>query len=1106
MKSLHIILFSLLFSFVPISAFAVDGSDLIPSWTNPLPTSVYAFQQDIIVTGTWSLPADWYGKIYVYGDALLAADDSLLTIGTKILDVNGNTGYVIDNRGGSTQLSGTFSYNIGAQILGEHNIRIEFWGGETCAINKALNDLNQNNLLQPTCAITNDNAALNIVWPVRKYTVGAPLFPSLVVTPANNPAINFLNIEYGSPTTRIFTISNNGGQTLSGTVTGISTPFSCSPSCNYVVNPGGIPVTMTIQYVPPPAPSTSDQTFQFTCNGTTLACMKFSTTLPIVTTAQPYEPRRVIANSVANSVSPTISVSPAGPINYGTVNFGASVPDKTFIVRNTGGGYLTGSITFNGGGYSCIPGCNYSLASGESTTINVRYVPQTAGLHNDSAVFSGGLGTVVLLNSTVNTEPIVAAGTALMDFYVANGSRPINVGSCKSLTTWVQNVGSGLLSGSVTNLPAAIIPINDSVLNGGFRCTAGCTYNNLQNGQWQNFTIQYCPTVNAAETGSAILTNNSIPTNTAVISLTGIGNTQPVGAISVNEEVNFGNVLLNNTKSISFTLSNTGVGTLTGAVGVVPANFTCDGIIGTGAGPGCSYDIPAGGSVTVTFSFTPTAQQPYSGTVNFSGIASRILKGVGVQPNFLVSWNTWPNFACPGATCFDPNTPQPKIYNVGTTTYTGNINTNVQYKAFNLYSMNSGVGASVAYSFPDTANFKCIDGGWPYSIKTSGGCSGTLSWVGAGQYLQAPMYRFEPTAPGSYSELLTVTYDYGVGPLTKTVVLQGGSESAPYLDISPVVNQTFLPNPTQVGNPSPQIVYTVRNLGVGPMDYTVTGIPVGSTISCISNCSMTNLMPNIPVDVTFEFTPIDPLTTTVTVMFNSTGGNIPKVLTGRGSVSPITQLVPSSISFPNTNMGQYTNRQVRVTNTGLGTLSGIVTPVAPSGLDFFCILNCGYSLTAGQSTTDTTDPVIQFRPIQVGPLIGTLNFTGGSNGTQFLNVDGTAIFAPIIDIRGSDTNFGGVVLKRYKEKTYVVKNTGTADIGSGVFNISGPFVCVNPVNVSDGLCHYTLPAGGESTITIRYTPTILGDESGLVVLSSVPLARFFVTGRGIPGVFQVVEQ
>ena len=1103
MKFLRNIIFITIFA-LPASALAVDGSFLIPTWTNPLPTSVYAFGDSIVVTGNWQLPPDWSGNIYVYQDAVLDAGDNMLTRGTQMSNLALQNKISINNLGGTATKTGTFSFDVGAQLAGAHNIHLEFWGGQTCAINKALNDLNGTSFV-PVCPIDTNNAAFNIIWPVRKYTVGNPPFPTMTVTPDTDPAINFLNTELGSPTFRTFSVGNTGGETLNGFISGISAPFICTPSCNYVVNPGNS-YTITIQYAPTVAPDSSNQNFLFSCAGSTLPCRKATTVSPVIVTDQPSETRRIVGNSVINSVSPVLSVTP-GAVNYttlyGTLNLGVTVPDQKFTVRNLGGGFLDGDVSFSiAGRYSCVGPCNYSIPSGSSRDIWIRYIPPFAGSFNDTATFNstngGGFQPISLL-SDVNDKPLIRVGSNSLNFYTANGNRPVNVGSCLSITTFVQNIGSSMLNGAVTSIPVAVVPTNDASLNPGFTCTAGCTYNNLANGQWRNFTIQFCPTVAGLVTGSAILTNLLNPPNTALVSLSGQGNTAPIGGIG-SPTILFGSSLLNVPKFITRTLSNTGVGVLSGTVDMsgAPGVFTCS--------SGCTYAIPAGGTHPVTFSFTPLLIQSYSGTVSLPGIANAPISGSGVFPDFKVSWGDWPATRCPGATCLDP---QIKNYDIGNTTFTGNVNLAVQYKSFNIYSGNYGSGANVTYDFPSTAHFKCISGGWPYAVAAAGGCSGSLSWSGSGvgYHYQAPMYQFQPDAAGDYNEPLTITYDYGTGPQTKTINLIGHSISAPFLEVTPVSNVTFVPNPTLVGTaPSPRASYTVRNLGIGPMDFSVSGIPVGSPISCISNCSMTNVMPNDPQTVEFQYTPTAGISTMVTALFSSTGGNISRTLIGNGSVSPITALNPASIFYPDTNMGQYTNRTVRVTNAGLGTLSGIVTPVAPSGSDFFCIANCSYILTAGQSTNVFTDPVIQFRPINTGALSAVINFSGGTNGVQTVPVSGNAIFAPIIDIRGSDTNFGDVVVDKYKERIFTIKNTGTADLGTGTFSVTGPFTCVNPVDVGDGLCHYSLNAGTEAVITIRFSPTVIGDASGVVSLSGVPLARFFVNGRGVPPSFQFKEQ
>ena len=127
---------------------------------------------------------------------------------------------------------------------------------------------------------------------------------------------------------------------------------------------------------------------------------------------------------------------------------------------------------------------------------------------------------------------------------------------------------------------------------------------------------------------------------------------------------------------------------------------------------------------------------------------------------------------------------------------------------------------------------------------------------------------------------------------------------------------------------------------------------------------------------------------------------------------------------------------------------------------------------------------------------------------QSLQVHGFGIFASIINILGSGQNFPPVVIGKWKEQNITIKNTGTVDFGTGLFTLTGPFTCVASTAgaLVGGACPYRLDAGGGTTITIRFAPTVVGSVNGLVSLSTLPLANFFVSGVGVAPSVKFIEK
>lgn len=1016
---------------LPITASAAPFT-VLTTWTVPAPSSFYSYGDPITVQGTWQLPANWAGNIYVVQDGLEIASTT------------------INNIGGSSTSTGSFNIPIGPQPSGSHNIQLKFWGGEECAVNANLNVMFGTSFA-PTCPVTTANFAPSLVYPMRTYSVGNPPFPRLVISPSSDPALNFANVPSGGSQVMSFSLTNTGGQSLSGSISGLAAPFYCISGCNYVVAPGGPAQQVQIQFVPTTVSSFS-QFPNFSCSGSPLACDVASFT------------RHIIGNSVGSPMPPELWVSQS-VLNYGTVNAGSS-RNLTISVSNHGGGLLNGSVTFSSPNFACIPSCNYSLFAAATTTITIRFSPPngSSGSVSESANFSGGAGVVVSLQAQVNDLPILNVSPLSWSI-----GTPVNVGSSVTGSFTVRNMGAGLLSGTVQGLP----------LN-GFSCVSNCTYTNLPPGIPWSVGIRFAPLTAGPASATAEFTNTLGVS--VFVPLSGNGNASPTA--SFTPSLNFGNTIVGQTAYATTTLTNSGVGILSGTVSLASSLFACV--------SGCTYNLPAGSSTAIVFSFTPVANGVVTAVATISG-RNLNMQGNGIPPANFGEYAYFYDTSCAGWCDFDVTTYYPTAlspYDYGTTTF----GTPVQNADMYLHLSNLG-GGPVTYSVQNSPHFVCISTGF-------GPCSGTLaanpsqptnrwfSW-------RMPIIQFQPGAEGDYNEQVIVNFDQGNGPQQRIYYASGRSYAAPLLSVSPL--SFTWPGSTNVGSPTTTTL-TITNIGTSTLDGTLTTPDPwpwwtgGSAFTCLSGCSFTGILNGQNHYAVVQFAPTTTMWYQGVAQLNSNGGNNRVNLQGLGNLAPTILLTPSTAQdMGSANLGAYTEQAIQVTNVGLGVLTGSATLV--SGTHFQCMSQCTYNLPAGSSTWVT----FRFAPLAVGILTDTVRFiSNASNGTQLLTIFGDATFAPIIDIRGDDTDFGSVVVGKYQEHIFRVKNVGTVNLGSGTFNITGPFVCVNPVDITDGLCHYTLNAGQEVQITVRFTPTAVGPAIGLVQLSGIPLGQFFVTGRGVP--------
>jgi hypothetical protein len=140
---------------------------------------------------------------------------------------------------------------------------------------------------------------------------------------------------------------------------------------------------------------------------------------------------------------------------FGVVNVG-SVKDTTFVITNTGGGFLIGSVSEPCSLYSIVSGGAYNLGPGLSDTVTVRFAPASVG---------SVLCTVDTGDSTCSDVALIGIGQipcvvtpTTIDFGT------IGEGSTKDTTFTVKNIGSaGVLAGTVSETCAdfSFVPPGD---------------------------------------------------------------------------------------------------------------------------------------------------------------------------------------------------------------------------------------------------------------------------------------------------------------------------------------------------------------------------------------------------------------------------------------------------------------------------------------------------------------------------------------------------------------------------------------------------------------------------------------------------------------------
>ena len=164
------------------------------------------------------------------------------------------------------------------------------------------------------------------------------------------------------------------------------------------------------------------------------------------------------------------------------------------------------------------------------------------------------------------------------------------------------------------------------------------------------------------------------------------------------------------------------------------------------------------------------------------------------------------------------------------------------------------------------------------------------------------------------------------------------------------------------------------------------------------------------------------------------------------------------------------------------TLSnGGKTPIAinliATGPSFSQTNNCGSSLPASASC----QVLVRFSPLVGGAINGILGiFTGATLNPEAISLVGTGL-APQIQI-SCCFSFYNQPVGTTGTQTQTISNPSQAPLLIGSITYSGPsdFVESNNCPISPN----GLPAGSSCTLTVSYTPTIAGSETGTITVTS----------------------
>jgi hypothetical protein len=224
--------------------------------------------------------------------------------------------------------------------------------------------------------------------------------------------------------------------------------------------------------------------------------------------------------------------------------------------------------------------------------------------------------------------------------------------------------------------------------------------------------------------------------------------------------------------------------------------------------------------------------------------------------------------------------------------------------------------------------------------------------------------------------------------------------------------------------------------------------------------------------------------------------NCPSVTITVSPPIPILSVAPVGQDFSLVNIYESSSRIFTVTNTGpVGSLlsGNVPTSVTSSDVNFVCTAGCLYTdLAVGVSWPVT----ITFTPSSIGTDSGSITFTNTQSSSVAASVWGEGV-API-SILPSSIDFGRVLVSKWKERTVIVTNTGSVDLGTTGINIPAPFACMSG-------CTLDLSPAVVNTVTIKFSPLAAGIFSETGSLVAFPAVTFSLIGEGVTPSFNFIE-
>ena len=483
---------------------------------------------------------------------------------------------------------------------------------------------------------------------------------------SNPSSLSFGSVQVGKGQTLSAALTNSGGSSVTVSQASVS-------GSGFAIGGMNLPLTLAAGQSAP-----FSVTFNPQSSGSAGGTLSFASDASNGTLAVPLTASAATAGALISTPS--------------SLNFGIAQPGtpKTLSETLTNSGSSSLTITqanLSGAGFSltglALP---VALAAGQSTTFNVTYTPQSGGAAS---------GTLAIASNASNSNlSIPLTGNVAAPGVLSTSDSSLSFGN-------VQVNGTASQPETLTNSGGADVAVTQAKVSGaGFSATGLTLPMTLKPGQSFTFGVAFNPTAGGNATGSiSVVSDASDPTLTITLA----GTATVAGQLAVGPaSLNFGSVVVGQSKSLTATLTATGSSITVSAANMTTSEFTISGL-------SLPLTLSAGQSASFTVNFKPQSSGVASASGSFNSNAAnasvtQALSGTGTaapQHSVALSWT--------------PSTSSVVGYNVYRGTTTGGPYSKITSMNADTSYVDSSVQSGQTYFYVTTA----VDGSGKESANSN---------------------------------------------------------------------------------------------------------------------------------------------------------------------------------------------------------------------------------------------------------------------------------------------------------------------------------------------------------------------------------------------------